>query len=139
MRTVKSPEHSIRTIVRGAWFECFLYRLADETAVLERVKTHRDVYLIPQYKCAAYILDAGKTCRSDGDGDPVSGEPMLGALRGHGLSDVLAIVNADYPRGLLPADDRVPIFEDIVTRAIDAAGAVPLDRPDTPRPAGNRP
>ncbi|WP_199042916.1 YigZ family protein [Glycomyces salinus] len=129
MKTIAVPEHTTRRVVRRARFACTLYRLVDEEAVFERMAAHREAHWIASRNCAAYILDGGAIQRSDGDGEPssTSGEPMLEAMRGHGLTDVLAMMTVDYTGVEFSAADRARTYSAVVTQAISEAGTAASD------------
>jgi putative IMPACT (imprinted ancient) family translation regulator len=120
-------QHTSRRIVNRARFACTLYRAADESQARERIAAHREAYWIASYNCAAYVLDGGSVEYWDGDGEPfaTAGAPMLAALRGRGLTGVLAVVTVDFAGVDFDADDRASVYGAMVSRAIDEAGTVP--------------
>jgi putative IMPACT (imprinted ancient) family translation regulator len=126
VHTIAVDEHTSRKIVNRARFACTLYRLADEAQVRARIAAHREAFWIASCSCAAYVLDSGSVQRWDGDGEPfaTAGKPMLAALGGRDVTDVLAVVTVDFAGVDFDADDRARVYGDMVSRAIDEAGTV---------------
>ncbi|ANJ27886.1 YigZ family protein [Agromyces aureus] len=84
-------------------FVCVLERVGDEDAAREVVAAVRAAEPKARHHCTAFVIGArGELVRSSDDGEPsgTAGQPMLEALRGEGLSDVVAVVSR-YFGGLL--------------------------------------
>lgn len=81
--------------VRRSRFRAVVRRVGDEAAARALVEEQRRAYRDARHHCSAFVLGPPpSTERSNDDGEPsgTAGAPMLEVLRGHGLSDVCAVV-----------------------------------------------
>ena len=116
---------------RRSRFVCDLARVTTEAearAVIEQVRAaSRDA----KHHCTAFVLGAdGATARSNDDGEPsgTAGMPMLEALRGHGLSDVVAVVTRWFGGTLLGTGGLIRAYGDAVRAGVEAARLVRRER-----------
>lgn len=85
-------------------FICVLDRVDDEEAARRVVGDVRAAEPRARHHCTAFVIGArGELARSSDDGEPsgTAGQPMLEALRGEGLSDVVAVVSRYFGGVLL--------------------------------------
>lgn len=130
---------SYRTIARDAEaeievkrsrFRCTLARVESEEAARAVVARLRKEHWDARHHCTAYVLGpAGAVQRSSDDGEPAgtAGAPMLEVLRGHGVSDVVAVVTRWFGGTLLGAGGLVRAYGDAVRAGLDAAGTLRRD------------
>ena len=139
-RTGPEPTHSYLTLattaqaeieVRRSRFVCDVSPTSSEDAartVIERARSRsRDA----GHHCTAFVLgpDAA-TVRTNDDGEPsgTAGAPMLDVLRGHGLSDVVAVVSRWFGGTLLGTGGLIRAYADAVTAALDEAAVLRRER-----------
>ena len=116
--------------VKRSRFLCTLERVTDEgsaRAVVDRLrKQHWDA----RHHCSAFVLGAGGPSgvveRSSDDGEPAgtAGAPMLEVLRGHQVSDVVAVVSRWFGGTLLGAGGLVRAYGDAVRLALVDTGTL---------------
>jgi uncharacterized YigZ family protein len=113
--------------VKRSRFRCTLVRVeaeAEARAVVERLrKQHWDA----RHHCSAFILGPGGDIqRSSDDGEPAgtAGAPMLEMLRGHEVSDVVAVVTRWFGGVLLGAGGLVRAYGDAVRVSLDEVGTL---------------
>lgn len=113
--------------VKRSRFRCTIERVSDEAsarAVVERIrKQHWDA----RHHCSAFVLGPeGDVQRSSDDGEPsgTAGAPMLDVLRGHEVSDVVAVVTRWFGGVLLGAGGLVRAYGDSVRAGLDAVGTL---------------
>jgi uncharacterized YigZ family protein len=97
-----------------------LQRVADEEAAREVIAGVRAAHPRARHHCTAFrIGPRGEVARSNDDGEPsgTAGVPMLEALRGEGLSDVVAVVTRYFGGVLLGTGGLVRAY----TAAVQAA------------------
>jgi uncharacterized YigZ family protein len=112
--------------VKRSRFLCDVARVSTEDearAVVERArKQHWDA----RHHCSAFVLGPPPhpVERSSDDGEPAgtAGAPMLGVLRGHGVSDVAAVVTRWFGGTLLGSGGLARAYSDAVRAALDVAG-----------------
>jgi uncharacterized YigZ family protein len=126
---------SYLTIARGAEaevevkrsrFRCTLARVEDEDAARGVIDGLRSRYWDARHHCSAFVLGPppGRVERSSDDGEPAgtAGAPMLQALRGREVSDVVAVVSRWFGGTLLGAGGLVRAYGDAVRAGLDVAG-----------------
>lgn len=113
--------------IKRSRFLCTLVRVAEEgdaRAVVERLrKEHWDA----RHHCSAFVLGPrAEVQRSSDDGEPAgtAGAPMLDVLRGHEVSDVVAVVTRWFGGILLGAGGLVRAYGDSVRAGLEAAGTL---------------
>lgn len=116
--------------VKRSRFRCDLERVTDEgsaRATVERVRAaNRDA----RHHCTAFILGPeGAIQRSNDDGEPsgTAGAPMLDALRGAGLTDVLAVVTRWFGGVLLGTGGLIRAYGEAVQTAVATAQLVQVE------------
>jgi uncharacterized YigZ family protein len=80
---------------KGSKFLAFAYPVDDEDAVKQRIEELRKKYYDARHHCYAYILGtSGQQYRANDDGEPghSAGDPILGQLRSHELTNSLIVV-----------------------------------------------
>ena len=116
--------------VKRSRFLCTVVRVeqeADARAVVERLrKQHWDA----RHHCSAFLLGPdAEVQRSSDDGEPAgtAGAPMLEVLRGHEVSDVVAVVTRWFGGVLLGAGGLVRAYGDAVRAGLAEVGTVRRD------------
>ncbi len=115
-------------------FRCQLVRVADEEAARAVVEGARKQHWDARHHCSAFVLGPdGAVQRSSDDGEPsgTAGAPMLEVLRGHEVSDVVAVVTRWFGGVLLGAGGLVRAYGDAVRVALDEAGTLRRERQHT--------
>lgn len=106
-------------------------------AVLDRVRKER---WDARHHCSAFVLGPDRRLqRSSDDGEPAgtAGAPMLEVLRGHEVSDVVAVVTRYFGGVLLGAGGLVRAYSDAARAALGDARLVTrrqVERYDVPVP-----
>jgi uncharacterized YigZ family protein len=111
--------------VKRSRFLCTLARVEDEAAARAVVERMRRQHWDARHHCSAFVLGpGGEVERSSDDGEPAgtAGAPMLEVLRGHGVSDVVAVVTRWFGGTLLGAGGLVRAYGDAVRAGLDVAG-----------------
>jgi uncharacterized YigZ family protein len=114
--------------VKRSRFLGYVERVADEEQAREVDERIRRERWDAGHHCSAFILgpDAGVQ-RSSDDGEPsgTAGAPMLEVLRGHEVSDVVAVVTRYFGGTLLGAGGLVRAYSDAVRATLQDAGTLP--------------
>lgn len=125
---------SYRTVARAAEadievkrsvFRCRVEHVTDEASARAVVERARSDHWDARHHCSAFILDPdGQTARSSDDGEPAgtAGAPMLEVLRGHNITEVVAVVTRWFGGTLLGAGGLVRAYSDAVRAALEVAG-----------------
>jgi uncharacterized YigZ family protein len=116
--------------VKRSRFRCTVERVEDEAAARAVVDRLRKRHWDARHHCSAFVLGPGATLeRSSDDGEPAgtAGAPMLEVLRGHAVSDVVAVVTRWFGGTLLGAGGLVRAYGDAVRAGLDAAGSLRRD------------
>jgi len=80
---------------KGSKFLAFAYPVASETAIKARLEELRKTYYDARHHCYAYILGPKmESYRANDDGEPnhSAGDPILGQIRSHQLTNTLIVV-----------------------------------------------
>ena len=111
--------------VKRSRFLCTLRRVEDESAARAVVESLRKRHWDARHHCSAFRLHPDVE-RSSDDGEPAgtAGAPMLEVLRGHEVSDVVAVVTRWFGGTLLGAGGLVRAYGDAVRAALDDAGTL---------------
>lgn len=111
--------------VKRSRFVCLVEPVATETAARAVVEEERCRHRDARHHCSAFVLGpGGQVQRSSDDGEPpgTAGAPMLEVLRGHGVSDVVAVVSRYFGGVLLGAGGLVRAYSDAVRAGLEGAG-----------------
>lgn len=125
-RTVARPALA-ETEVKRSRFLCRVERVDSEAAARQVVEEQRRAHWDARHHCSAFVLGPDAAVqRSNDDGEPsgTAGAPMLEVLRGHELSDVVAVVTRWFGGVLLGAGGLVRAYSDAVRAGLDEAGVV---------------
>jgi uncharacterized YigZ family protein len=117
--------------VKRSRFLARVRRVPDESGAREVVERARKEHWDAGHHCSAFVVGPdGATQRSHDDGEPggTAGAPMLEVLRGHGVSDVVAVVTRYFGGTLLGAGGLVRAYSDAVRAALEEAGVVHRQR-----------
>jgi uncharacterized YigZ family protein len=112
--------------VKRSRFRCRLVRIASEEAARAVIADERRTQNTAGHHCSALVVGPGaKTVRSSDDGEPsgTAGPPILDALRGAGLSDVVAVVSRWFGGTLLGTGGLVQAYGDATRAALVTAGS----------------
>jgi uncharacterized YigZ family protein len=108
-------------------FRCVLARVEDESSARAVVEQARKEHWDARHHCSAFVLGpAGGTERAHDDGEPpgTAGAPMLAVLRGHAVSDVVAVVSRWFGGTLLGTGGLARAYADAVRSALDSTRLV---------------
>lgn len=93
--------HTIKDISKGSFkekgskFLAFAYPVTTEEEIREKQDEVRKKYYDARHHCYAWVLGADKSrFRANDDGEPnhSAGDPILGQIRSHDLTDILIVV-----------------------------------------------
>lgn len=119
--------------VKRSLFRCTLRRVADEGTARQVIAAVRREHWDARHHCSAYVLGRAPALeRSNDDGEPAgtAGAPMLAALHGAEVTDVVAVVTRWFGGVLLGTGGLARAYRSAVAGAIDAAGIL-VRRPVT--------
>jgi len=108
--------------VKRSRFLCDLRRVDSEDAAREVLAAIRKQHWGAGHHCSAMIIGADAAIeRSNDDGEPsgTAGAPMLEVLRGHGVSNVLAVVSRWFGGTLLGSGGLARAYGDGVRAALE--------------------
>lgn len=108
--------------VKRSRFLCTVQRVDSEDAARDVVSSVRKQHWDAGHHCSAMIIGpGGDVQRSNDDGEPsgTAGAPILEVLRGHGLSDVIAVVSRWFGGTLLGSGGLVRAYGDGVRAALE--------------------
>lgn len=101
--------------------------MESEEAARTVIAEERRTYGTARHHCSAFVLGpSGAVLRSNDDGEPsgTAGPPILDALRGAGLSDVVAVVTRWFGGTLLGTGGLVQAYGDATRAALRGARTV---------------
>lgn len=107
-------------------FLCRLRRVESEAAARDVVEAARRAHWDARHHCTALVIGPGADLhRSSDDGEPsgTAGMPMLDALRGAGVSDVVAVVTRYFGGVLLGTGGLARAYGAAVRAGLDTAGS----------------
>ena len=125
-RTVKAPA-AIEIVVNRSRFIGQCIPVSSEAEALEQLAAIRKRYWDATHNCYAYSIgQKGEIARFSDDGEPggTAGMPMMDALRGAGVTDVLCVVTRYFGGILLGTGGLVRAYGRTCSEAIQAAGVV---------------
>jgi len=125
-RTVKAPA-SIELVINKSRFIGQCFPISSEELALEQLSMLRKRYWDATHNCYAYSVgQKGEIARFSDDGEPggTAGMPMMDALRGSGVTNVLCVVTRYFGGILLGTGGLVRAYSRACAEAIRAAGIV---------------
>lgn len=125
-RTVKAPA-SVELVINKSRFIGQCFPISSEEQALELLSQLRKRYWDATHNCYAYSVgQKGEIARFSDDGEPggTAGMPMMDALRGAGVTDVLCVVTRYFGGVLLGTGGLVRAYSRACAEAIRAAGIV---------------
>ena len=125
-RTVKAPS-SLELVIQKSRFIGQCFPIASEEEALELLTSLRKKYWDATHNCYAYSVgQKGEIARFSDDGEPggTAGMPMMDALRGAGVTNVLCVVTRYFGGILLGTGGLVRAYSRSCSEAIRAAGVV---------------
>lgn len=125
-RTVKASA-SIELIINKSRFIGQCFPISSESEAIDKLAVLRKQYWDATHNCYAYSVGKkGEIARFSDDGEPggTAGMPMMDALRGAGVTDVLCVVTRYFGGILLGTGGLVRAYSKSCSEAIRAAGIV---------------
>ena len=124
-RTITAPVKA-RLSRKKSRFIALLYPLSSEEEVKRVLDGLRREYHDATHRCSAYRLVSGEITRADDAGEPAgsAGPPILQALEGAGLYDVLGVVVRYFGGVKLGIGGLIRAYGDATRAAIEAAEIV---------------
>lgn len=122
---VIARDAAVETEERRSRFLATVRRVGDEAAARAVVEECRRTHHDAGHHCSAFVLGpTAEVARSSDDGEPAgtAGVPMLEVLKGHDLSDVVAVVTRWFGGVKLGAGGLVRAYGDAVSTALARAG-----------------
>ena len=124
--TVKGPS-SVELIINRSRFIGQCFPISTEAEALEQLSAIRKRYWDATHNCYAYSVgEKGEIARFSDDGEPggTAGMPMMDALRGAGVTNVLCVVTRYFGGILLGTGGLVRAYSRSCAEAIRAAGVL---------------
>ena len=125
-RTVKAPS-SVELVINKSRFIGQCFPVSSEEEALELLANLRRKYWDATHNCYAYSVgQKGEIARFSDDGEPggTAGMPMMDALRGAGVTNLLCVVTRYFGGILLGTGGLVRAYSRACAEAIRAAGVV---------------
>ncbi len=125
-RTVKAPSR-IELVINKSRFIGQCYPVSSEAEALETLAALKKQYWDATHNCYAYSIgEKGAVARFSDDGEPggTAGMPMMEALRGAGVTNVLCVVTRYFGGILLGTGGLVRAYSKACAEAIRSAGVV---------------
>ena len=125
-RTVKAPS-SVELVINKSRFIGQCFPISSEAEALEKLTELRKRYWDATHNCYAYSVgEKGEIARFSDDGEPggTAGMPVMDALRGSGVTNVLCVVTRYFGGILLGTGGLVRAYGRSCAEAIRAAGVV---------------
>ncbi len=114
------------SVVQRSRFLAQVCRVEDEAAARAFIAAIGARYHDARHHCTAFVLGpVGDVRRSNDDGEPAgtAGRPILDAISGRDLSDVVVVVTRWFGGTLLGTGGLTRAYADAAGAALDAAGA----------------
>src|SRR5689334_8619047 len=108
-------------------FRCALIRVEDESAARGVIEQARREHWNARHHCSAFVIGPQRSIeRAHDDGEPpgTAGAPMLDVLRGHQVSDVVAVVTRWFGGTLLGTGGLSRAYGDAVRAAFETVTLV---------------
>lgn len=112
-------------VVKRSRFLCLIRRVETEAAAREVVAEARYDHWSARHHCSAFVVGHDRALRrSNDDGEPAgtAGAPMLQALDGREVSDVVAVVVRYFGGTLLGAGGLIRSYSDAVDAGLAESG-----------------
>ena len=125
-RTVKAPSR-IELVINKSRFIGQCYPVSSEAEALETLAALKKQYWDATHNCYAYSIgEKGAVARFSDDGEPggTAGMPMMEALRGAGVTNVLCVVTRYFGGILLGTGGLVRAYSKACAEAIRSASVV---------------
>ena len=125
-RTVKTPA-SVELVINKSRFIGQCFPISTEGEALEKLAAIRKQYWDATHNCYAYSVgQKGEIARFSDDGEPggTAGMPMMDAVRGAGVTNVLCVVTRYFGGILLGTGGLVRAYARSCSEAIRAGGIV---------------
>lgn len=109
---------------KGSKFLAFAYPVSSEAEIKEKVDALRKSYFDAKHHCFAYRLGIKKEItRANDDGEPAhsAGNPILGQIVSHDLSDILIVVVRYFGGILLGVGGLIHAYRTAASDALDHA------------------
>ncbi|GGF30119.1 IMPACT family protein [Echinicola rosea] len=108
---------------KGSKFLAFAYPVQDEDEIKERLEALKKKYYDARHHCYAYMLGRDQSqFRANDDGEPnhSAGDPILGQIRSHELSNVLIVVVRYFGGTKLGVGGLITAYKTAAAEAISA-------------------
>lgn len=125
-RTVKAPS-SVELVINRSRFIGQCFPISSEEEALEQLSLIRKRYWDATHNCYAYSVgQKGESARFSDDGEPggTAGMPMMDAIRGAGVTNVLCVVTRYFGGVLLGTGGLVRAYSRAAAESIRAAETV---------------
>ncbi|WP_106850062.1 YigZ family protein [Blastococcus sp. Marseille-P5729] len=113
--------------VKRSRFLARVRRVDDEDSARAVIEQCRKEYWDARHHCSAFVLgSSSELSRSNDDGEPsgTAGAPILAAITGRGLSDVVVVVTRYFGGTLLGAGGLVRAYTDAAAAGLHDAGVL---------------
>lgn len=113
--------------IKRSRFLARIRRVSSENAARQVIEAARKELWDARHHCSAFVIGPdGDLRRSNDDGEPsgTAGAPMLHALVGRDVTDVVAVVTRYFGGVLLGAGGLVRAYSDAVAAGLDEAGTL---------------
>ena len=120
-------EYSETTVIEKSKFICYLKHIESEDEAKEFIASKKKYHYEATHNCSAFIADSeGNLSRFADDGEPsgTAGMPMLDALKGKGVYEVVAVVTRYFGGIKLGAGGLVRAYSGCVSSALNNAKIV---------------
>ncbi|MBS9522944.1 YigZ family protein [Litoribacter ruber] len=108
---------------KGSKFLAFAYPVSDEDEIKERLEALRKKYYDARHHCYAYMLGKDQDqYRANDDGEPnhSAGDPILGQIRSHNLTNVLIVVVRYFGGTKLGVGGLITAYKSAAAEAIES-------------------
>ncbi len=108
---------------KGSKFLAFAFVVHDEEEIREKIADLRKKYFDARHHCYAYILgESGDKYRANDDGEPghSAGDPILGQIRSHGLTNTLIVVVRYFGGTKLGVSGLIHAYKTAAQKAIES-------------------
>ena len=117
-------EYSETTVIEKSKFICYLKHIESEDEAKEFIASKKKYHYEATHNCSAFIADSdGNIARFADDGEPsgTAGMPMLEAIKGKGVFEVVAVVTRYFGGVKLGAGGLVRAYSGCVSSALNNA------------------